>query len=196
MPATTERIVGVSTVEERLFGFDYQKTVIWPILQASCIDEIDNNATGHRPTIHGVCDFLGPDTDFNEPECPPVNRRGLDHLTPINWSIGTRFVTNRREVEIDFYQNFEPLIHAAFSQSPLMYSRSDAPPGPMRRERPDMNCGYQLTWPRTSDSLHERSAMIGLFKDPGIIQSKVDKALLEEIREYVLLFFFTLPHSI
>lgn len=194
MPASIEEILGVFTVEERLFRFDYQKTVIRPILKTSCIDEIDNTTTGHRPTIHGVCDFLGPDTDFHEPECARVNRRGLHHLTPINWSIGTRFVTNRREVEIDFYQNFEPPIHAAFSQSPQMYSRSDAPQGPMRRERPDMNCGYQLTWPQTSDSLYERSAMIGLFKDPGTIQSKVGKALLEEIRQYVL-FFLLYPSS-
>jgi hypothetical protein len=48
-----------------------------------------------------------------------------------------------------------------------MSSRSGAPTGPSRSA---INCGYQLTWPGAGDRMWERSAMIGLFMEPGAIK--------------------------
>lgn len=173
MSVPMQRIPHFTTVRQRLDSFGYHPRIIntTPTISLTKLRP-DNDAkhekvTVHAPTKQGIFNFLGPNFLFHEPCCDPTNYVGLENQTLPMISLGREVIETLEEVKRDFYQNFEPVVRAAYSQGPFMVSRS-APP--TRTGRSGLNCGYQLTWPGMENQLHERSAMIGIFREPGTIK--------------------------
>lgn len=148
-----------------------------------------------KPTWEGVGAFLGPGP--HESGCHPILNVFSYNLFHPAISVGMPVINTVEDVKRDFYQNFEYMVRSGFSTGPFMTSRSDVP---VDTTLPTESCIYRLTWPRRIDQLHEKSAMIGLFRKPGTIKPsqwegslgglnlQIDastRKLQQNIREYV-----------
>ena len=198
MSVPVSGISQTTTVRQRLDSFGYQPRMIKtnPNINSDCPrpgkDAKQEYVSVHAPNKQGICSFLGPNSHFHEPSCNRIDNVGLDNQTLPMISFGREVIETVEEVKRDFYQNLEPVVRAAYSRGPFMVSRSGAP---TRRGLQGINCGYQLTWPGRLDQLPERSAMIGLFGEPGTIKmeqwvgnqqmDQATRSLQQSIREYV-----------
>ena len=128
-------------------------------------DEIWSSFSFCKPTWEGIGAFLG--VGPHESSRNPVIDFFASNHTLSFVSVGKPVINTVEDVKRDFYQNFEHMVREKLSNGPFTTTRIDVP---KEQTLPVENCVYRLTWPGKSNQIHEKSAMIGLFREPGSIK--------------------------
>lgn len=128
-------------------------------------DEIWSSFSFCKPTWEGVGAFLG--VGPHESSRNPVIDVFASNHTLSFVSVGKPVINTVEDVKRDFYQNFEHMVREKLSNGPFTTTRIDVP---KEQTLPVETCVYRLTWPGKSNQIHEKSAMIGLFREPGSIK--------------------------
>lgn len=128
-------------------------------------DEIWSSFSFCKPTWGGIGAFLG--VGPHESSRNPVIDVFASNHTLSFVSVGKPVINTVEDVKRDFYQNFEHMVREKLSNGPFTTTRIDVP---KEQTLPVENCVYRLTWPGKSNQIHEKSAMIGLFREPGSIK--------------------------